>query len=1004
MSSVYEQPASGKSDHSKEDRINFWELFNTAAAALQEAAHSETAVYQAFREQMIRLGLQGSISWLEESGARLNISVVFFSGRMLRVLRRIERLTGQTAEGFQFPIAYIPALSAAVTAGEAVFLPDNRHVLAAISAERVRPFMHQLMDAFAGLTGILAPLTFDGQVHGLLYLAHPQMTEKDSTTVTALANHLAIAIQNARLFQRLSESEARLRILAENVPGVIYQCINNYSFDMIYLNNAIETLTGYPKEMFLRGEIGFRDLYHPDDSPVIRPEQEDAVKDMGMFHLIYRIRHRSGAWRWVEEFGSGVFNEQGELLFLEGSITDITERKQAEVLHSTLYRIATVANADLTLVQLYGAIHAILGDLMDVRNFYIALVEEETGWLHLPYFVDEVDVYDGLPFAGEDGLTDYVIQTGRPQLLSRIDLKRLARADIVHVIGTEPEVWLGAPLRTQAKVFGAMVVQSYTDALAYTEREKQLLFFVSGQVAAAIERKRAEEELRQMAAEIAKQARMFEVVLSTTPDQFVVYDRDGRITFASPVFLRALGRPATEVLGKTMADLAVLPLDISRRSDADRQQVFQTGKPRRGEVQIPGPHSLREVEYILSPIVDDAGVVAAVVSAARDVTERNKTKAALHHAQKMESLGVLAGGVAHDFNNLLVGMMAQSSLALAKLPENHPAAPHIEKAAKATEKAAALTRQLLAYSGQGHFTIQPLDLNTLIHDYFSVLRVTVTAAIDLRFQPAPSLPLIEGDPGQMQQIVLNLVLNSSEAIGDRAGVITLATGVRTISEKDESYWQMTNAPLGAGDYVYLSVHDDGEGMDAPILFRIFEPFFTTRFTGRGLGLAAVLGIVRGHEGGLRVASSPENGATFEIIFPISETAAVTAVAPATTTTAGVVLVIDDEDPVREAVTEILEMEGIQVLAAASGQDGLALYQQRRSEIGLVILDLSLPDMRGEAIFARLREINPAVCVVFSSGYSASEITLAAGDGPAAFLQKPYSLADLTRVVRQNLSR
>jgi PAS domain S-box-containing protein len=327
---------------------------------------------------------------------------------------------------------------------------------------------------------------------------------------------------------------------------------------MLYLKDAFETLTGYPKEKFLRREISFRDLYHPDDSYLIQPEREEQYHS-GLFHAIYRIQHRSGNWLWVEDFGKGVYSAAGELLFLEGSITDITERKQAEMLQSALYRIATVANADLGLEQLYPAIHAILGDLMDVRNFYIALVEESSGHLHLPYFVDEVDTYDGQPFDGNGGLTQYVLETGQPQLLSRMELKRLIQLDLLHVIGAMPEVWLGAPLRTQARVFGALVVQSYRDGLAYTEREKQLLFFVSGQVAAAIERKRSEDQLRAMAAEIVKQARIFEEVLSTTPDQFVVYDRDGRITFASPSLLKGLKLSLGDVSGKTMADLAVLP-------------------------------------------------------------------------------------------------------------------------------------------------------------------------------------------------------------------------------------------------------------------------------------------------------------------------------------------------------------------------------------------------------------------------------------------------------------
>lgn len=983
--------------------INFWEVLNTAATALQRAAHSETAVYETFREQMTALGLQGSINWFDDAYTTLTIAAVVFPPRLMRLLHRFERMVGRTAVGFQLPVTVLEAQRDVFESGQAVFVPDNTPLLRALVTEKVRPFFHQFIAAFGGMAGVLAPLHMDGRVRGLLYLADQNMTADDCTAVTALANHLSIAIENARLFQQTRHNEEQMRLLAENVPGVIYQCANNYTFDMLYLNDAVEALTGYSKNQFLRGEITFRDLYHPDDSDRIQPEREEQSL-AGMFQLVYRIRHRSGAWRWVEEFGKGVYGQTGELLFLEGSITDITERKQAEMLQSVLYRIATVANANLGLEQLYPAIHAILGDLMDVSNFYIALVEEPSGLLHLPYFVDEIDEYDGLPFDGNGGLTAYVIETGQPQLLTRIELTRLIQLDLLHVIGAMPEVWLGAPLRTQAKVFGAIVVQNYQNGLAYTKREKQLLFFVSGQVAAAIERKRSDDQLRAMAAEIVKQARIFEEVLSTTPDQFVVYDRDGRITFASPSMLHTLQLSPADVLGKTMAELAFLPPEIIAQIERDREEIFRNGKPVQGEVQIMGRLGVRDVEYILSPVKDEEQTVTAVVSAARDITQRNKTKAALNHAQKMESLAILAGGVAHDFNNLLVGIMAQTSLAVALLPPDSPAIRHIQKAIDAAERAATLTRQMLAYSGHGQFTAVPINLNHLIHDNLHLLQVPLSSHLHLQLDLTPTLPLMEGDPGQMQQLLLNLVLNSSEAIGRRQGVIRLATAVSAITAADDAYWQITNMPLSPGDYICLTIEDNGEGMDAHTLSRLFEPFFTTRFTGRGLGLAAVLGIVRGHQGGLRVLSEPGVGATFELLFPVSQvTVAATAVPPsASPTTPGMVLVVDDEPAVCDTVVDILDMEEIQAVTAVDGYTAIAAYQQHIDRISLVLLDLSLPDLRGEEVFIRLKELNPDVQVILTSGYSEMEAMRGFGNGLVAFLQKPYSLEDLVKIVRKHM--
>jgi PAS domain S-box-containing protein len=991
-------------ENSSVTNINFWQALNAAAAAVQRAAHSETAVYQAFAEQLLHLDIHGAISMLDETGEMLTLTAVVLSEKLQKLIDQFTSGGRSTAVGYQHPLAAAPAIQQIIHTAEATFLADNSALILEMLPVITRPISRPILKAFGGLPMILVPLQQDGRVVGVMYAAGRVLTAQDILPLSAFANHLAIALENARLFQQMHRNKEDLRILAENVPGVIYQCENNYTFDMLYLNEAIETLTGYPKEMFLSRQISLRDLYHPDDSPHMQVADTKWPKDKSAFHHIYRIRHRSGSWRWVEEFGSSVFNSDGELLFLEGSISDITERKQAEVLQATLYRIATLANTALTLDQLYGAIHTILGDLMEVENFYISLVDEETGLLHLPYIVDQQDSYDGVPFDGKGGLTDYVIQTGRPQLFSRIELKRMVQAGTIRVIGTEPEVWLGAPLQAQSKRFGVIAVQSYRNASAYTGREKQLLYFVSGQIAVAIERKQSEEQLRAMAAEMTRQAKMFAEILSTTPDQFAVYDYDGRFTFISPAFLQVMNVTLEGVIGKTLAELAFLPPHIIAQANREREEVFQTGKLLHGEVTVPGDHGMRDIEYILSPVKDEEGRVTAVVSAARDITERNKTKAALHHAQKIESLGILAGGVAHDFNNLLVGMLAQTSLAQAKLPAEHPAVSHIQKAAKAAERAAGLTRQLLAYSGQGQFTAQPIHLNDLIQDNLHLLHVTIGSRVKLELRLAESLPLLEGDPGQMQQILMNLLLNSSEAIADHDGTITLTTSVYAITEIDERYWQVTNYPLLPGPYIRLEVQDDGPGMDAATLSRIFEPFFTTKFTGRGLGLAAVLGIVRGHEGGLYVASAPGKGTTIEILFPVAGEQVVTAVSapPSATHSPGVVLVIDDEQPVREAVTDILAMEGIEVMTAATAQTGITLYQQHQSQITLVLLDLSLPDLRGEAVFARLQQINPHVRVILSSGYSESEAIQGFGNGLVAFLQKPYSLDTLVEVISQNL--
>jgi signal transduction histidine kinase/ActR/RegA family two-component response regulator len=388
----------------------------------------------------------------------------------------------------------------------------------------------------------------------------------------------------------------------------------------------------------------------------------------------------------------------------------------------------------------------------------------------------------------------------------------------------------------------------------------------------------------------------------------------------------------------------------------------------------------------------------------KEMAEQRRLEAALRQAHKIESLGMLAGGVAHDFNNLLVAILGQMSLTLRQLGPQNPARRHVEKAVKAAERAADLAQKMLAYSGRGHFSVQPLDLNALVSQNLTLLATGLPRNVSIQTDLAAELPLIKADPDQMKQVIQNLILNGAEAIGDRAGVVTISTGVTEIETADDPIWQHISPAFGPGHYIRLQVQDNGQGMAEEAVAQIFDPFFTMKETGHGLGLAVVLGIVRGHGGAIRVDTEQGVGSTFTLLFPVSE-------APAglpspgedtpTPVSARLVLVIDDEEPVREAVSDILREEGIETLQAEDGRSGLELYQAHLLEIGLVILDLSMPGMSGQETFRELRQLNSAVPVLLSSGYSREEVARSFGDeGAASFLQKPYSIADLIRKVQE----
>ncbi|HOL70805.1 MAG TPA: PAS domain S-box protein [Bryobacteraceae bacterium] len=385
-----------------------------------------------------------------------------------------------------------------------------------------------------------------------------------------------------------------------------------------------------------------------------------------------------------------------------------------------------------------------------------------------------------------------------------------------------------------------------------------------------------------------------------------------------------------------------------------------------------------------------------------DLTERRRLEQRLRESQKLESIGLLAGGVAHDFNNLLTGILGNASLALEELPVNHPVRPILENVILASERAAHLTRQLLAYSGKGRFIIQPVNISELVREIGALLRMTIPKKVHLRLELEDKLPPVEADSSQIQQLVMNLVLNGAEAIGDAIGTVVVTTGVR---EVDETYSQsaLMRDELAPGKYVYLEVHDTGCGMDEQTKARIFDPFFTTKFTGRGLGLAAALGIVRGHKGDIKVYSTPGRGSTFKVLLPAaagSYTEAAPEVQYQELQGMGTLLIVDDEDIVLKTGKVALERYGYRVLAASNGREALDIFREASGEISLVLLDMTMPVMSGEETLAELRRIRPDVRVVVSSGYNELEaVRRFRGAAVAGFIQKPYTAAQLAGKVK-----
>ncbi|MFN7995769.1 MAG: response regulator [Bryobacteraceae bacterium] len=408
------------------------------------------------------------------------------------------------------------------------------------------------------------------------------------------------------------------------------------------------------------------------------------------------------------------------------------------------------------------------------------------------------------------------------------------------------------------------------------------------------------------------------------------------------------------------------------------------------------------------PLTDSAGNGRGAVAAFIDVTESRRMQDRLREAQRLESIGLLAGGVAHDFNNLLVPVVGYAGLARDMLDSSSPVRPLMEEIEKAGERAADLTRQMLAYAGKARFVLQSVDVERAVRETINLAAASVTKSVLIDVQAEMPLPNIQADPGEIRQIAMNLVLNAAEALGGERGHITVRLSLCKIDPPTEEAFEIAG-DLVNGLYVCLEVTDTGCGIDPAARSMIFEPFFSTKFLGRGLGLAAVAGIVRAHHWAIRVRTAPGHGSTFQVYMRAATEPAesVERARPGTQVAesgAGSILVIDDEDLVLKTARLALERQGYQVFTASSGSAGLTLFTKEARSVDLVLLDVSMPGMDGRETLAALEQIDPKVKALISSGYSEGEALRSfAGRRTVGFVQKPYTLADLASKVKLALS-
>jgi two-component system cell cycle sensor histidine kinase/response regulator CckA len=474
-----------------------------------------------------------------------------------------------------------------------------------------------------------------------------------------------------------------------------------------------------------------------------------------------------------------------------------------------------------------------------------------------------------------------------------------------------------------------------------------------------------------------------------------------RVVVANQAFAQMLGMTVTEVIGVSPADVTTPESAevIVQRMRAGSTEPYEVVAVRKDGTTFPCEILGRNITYRGQP---------ARLSGFRDLTERRQQEAEqerredrVRHAQKLETLGVLTGGVAHDFNNLLATILTHVEVALAGIANAQRVRDGLQRIGIAARRASELTSQLLTYSGRAERRTEAVDINGFIKDTAELTRVSISKKASLVISLAEDLPAIEADVGQLQQVLVNLMTNASEALDHNAGVITIVTGIQ---QADASYLQDCYADqrVAPGLFVFMEVADDGSGMDSETQRRIFDPFFTTKVAGRGLGLASVLGIARSHHAAIRLWSSLGGGTRFRVLFPARPKNAPaprpqTARAVAANTPArGTILLADDEPQLARNLRELLELIGYDVLLAKDGIEALELFDVHHDAIVCALIDVTMPRKDGLEVLSEIRKRSQQMPVVLMSGHSEAELGHVLRDGsPTGFLRKPFDMDELS---------
>jgi two-component system, cell cycle sensor histidine kinase and response regulator CckA len=860
--------------------------------------------------------------------------------------------------------------------------PYDREKKAEALARCIREgYLRNLVVDHVGMNGRVTPVEINAKAIG----------EGEATRILSLCRDIT---ERRQAEAAVRESEERLRGLFENSTVGMYRTTPDGC--ILMANPALVALLGYRSFE----ELASRNLEEEGFEPgYARSSFRQLLESQGAATGIEAVwTRRDGSEVFVRESAKAVRAPDGAVLYYDGIVEDFTQRKLADdALRESEERFRNIAdtcpviiwsgnsNREVTFLNKQAGVFA-GRDLQDLLgNGWVDHVHPDDGKALFATMVSTIAarsrVQTELRLRRHDGEYRWMLATAVP---------RFVGGTYIGHIGIIVDV---TELRQNQEQ-----VREQLEALV-NERAQQLKDANARLLEEIAERRQTEEMLRESRTKLA-------AALASMADAVVITDAQGNlIDFNEAVAKFCRFRSKDECPIPLAGFLETFDLFLSDGTPV--QDDWALPRALRGETTSNVDYTYRRKDtgeswigsVSCGPIRGKDGEILGAVLIARDVTEQRQIEERQRHAQKLESIGVLAGGIAHDFNNLLTSILGNASML--KMDAEGVENRRLKAIIESSERAAALTRQLLAYAGKGHFEIADFDLSRLVRSSADLIRVSIPKNIDFRLDLPASLPLVRGDSSQIQQVVMNLAINAAEAIETSEGRVTISARARDL---DAAGAARISPEIAAGRYISVRVRDNGSGMDTATKARIFDPFFTTKFTGRGLGLAAVQGILRSHKGAITVESTPGRGSAFTVYLPSSDASGVKASLEDTgkvDVRAGTILVVDDEEPIRAFTQAALEMSGYQVLLAEDGRQASEVLVTG-SGADLVLLDVMMPVLGGVETYCELRSKWPEMAFLIVSGYSEDEVHNLGIPADVPFLEKPYTIQMLTEAVDKAL--